>query len=79
MNDPATARPTVDKQRIRQLRDLAFRSLEAMYLPDAKAYVHSLRLTNGELVKCGVSGRYTSITLLGLVNEATSDVSRVLH
>ncbi len=63
---------------ISQLRDLAIGSLKRMYLPDEKLFVFRLRKNGKEIVREGMSRRYTAVALIGLAGEGESVSSSVL-
>ena len=60
---------------VSKLRDVAIRSLKKMYLPDERLFVFRLRKAGKEIVREGLSRRYTAIALIGLAGEpeAASD------
>jgi hypothetical protein len=63
---------------ISQLRALALRSLKRMYLPDERLFVFRLRKNGEEIVREGISRRYTAIALIGLAGEGESVSASVL-
>jgi hypothetical protein len=63
---------------ISQLRELSIRSLKRMYLPDERLFVFRLRKAGGEIVREGLSQRYTAIALIGLARESESAAASVL-
>lgn len=63
---------------VSQLRDLAIRSLKRMYLPDERFFVFRLRKNGEEIIREGVSRRYTAIALIGLAGEEESVSTTVL-
>ena len=63
---------------ISQLRALALRSLKRMYLPDERLFVFRLRKNGEEIVREGISWRYTAIALIGLAGEGESVSASVL-
>jgi hypothetical protein len=60
------------------LREMAFRSLQRMYLPEERLFVFRLRKDDHRIISEGISRRYTAITLIGLAEEEQADVERVL-
>ncbi len=70
--------PIAVAQAVDQLRALALRSLERMYLPEQRRFAFRLRRENDRDVLEGVSPRYTAIVLLGLREESPADVERIL-
>jgi len=62
-----------------RLREVAFRSLERMYLPEKRIFVFRLRKEKERIIPEGISARYTAIALIGLAGEESKSVSTVLH
>lgn len=61
------------------LRAMAIRNLERMYLPAERLFVFRLRRTQNGVRPEGISRRYTAIALIGLARESAADVSSALH
>lgn len=62
-----------------RLREMAFRSLQRMYLPEKRIFVFRLRKEKERIIPEGISLRYTAIALIGLSGEASNRISTVLH
>ncbi len=63
---------------ISQLRNLAIRSLKRMYIPKERLFVFCLRKNGEEIIREGLSRRYTAIALIGLAGEGESVSASVL-
>ncbi len=67
------------KKEIKFLRSLAIHELSKMYLPEERLFVFRIRKNRaGEVIREGVSCRYTAIVLIGLAGEKDEDIARVL-
>ncbi len=68
----------VPSERLRWLRAFALEGLARMYLPDQKRFVFRVRRNGTDVVREGVSLRYTAISLLGLQGVGDTDARAVL-
>ncbi len=61
------------------LRDLAFRGLKRMYIPQERRFYFCLRRRGDAVLPEGRSHRYAAMVVLGLVQESPEQVAEALH
>jgi hypothetical protein len=64
-------------QLIRQMREMAVRELQRMYLPEQGIFAFRIRKTPTGVQLEGVSRRYTAIALIGLAGESAATAERI--
>lgn len=64
---------------IEELRELSFRLLARMYIANRKIFAFKLQKRGEDIVREGISRRYTAIALIGLAGEDEAAARKALH